>query len=92
MKLFLRIDLKIKPKIILVNICVNNEAKAAPVIPLIGINIKFKIIFINAPVRFIFQRTLCLPSARIQMFRTEPKYENVVYQTINRSTEIEVWN
>lgn len=78
----------IKPIKILVKICVIKEARAAPLIPNNGIKLKFNTIFIKAPDKLMTHKYLCLFSAKIQIFRTEPKYENVVYHTIIRKAEI----
>lgn len=74
----------INPRIKLANICVNTEAMDAPIAPKCGIIIQFKTTFRQAPEAFIIQRYFCLLFASIQMFRIDPKYENVINQATIR--------
>ena len=76
----------IKPIITFVNICVHNDAKAAPITPINGISAALSITFIKAPDKLMLHKYFCLFSASIHMLRIGPRYEKVVYQTTKPRT------
>ena len=67
-----RIGLKINPITTLVKNWVISDAAAAPIAPQAGIRHRFSATLAKAPATLIAVKYFCFPSARIQIFRTDP--------------------
>ena len=75
--------------IMLVSICVINEASAAPDALIIGIRLKFSNTLQIAAPTYIYFKYFCLFSHTNHAPRATPKYEKAVYHVTIFNTEID---